>query len=542
MSVTRRIFSLLLVLSMIFALVACGGGESSDTQTEEKTETSSVQSNVDNSDFSESESDKTEEQPSTDPTEPVGSESEKTDPGAEEPDVEDPPASDFEPPEPNYAEFAGKGYTIIQHQAIEDPFGYSQDTRNAQLVLDRIGEVQAKYGCELFFSQIAYSDNFATEILGLSFAEDGGDMVFSHNNAQLRKALGTGGSDSSMMNLLLVDDIINFWDLNKWGNITSRETMMAGGTFYGVTPALWYNYTPLPYYNLVYNRDLLAKFNLSDPQEYWEQNAWDRDVMLDLITSCYDDSGVAPIWGLTASRMHMVRASYLSSGVTSVVINKIHANGAVDWTHGMSTDDAVEALQWLKNSVSANQKYFNNGQADWANWSSHTPFLDGQCLMALTAPSVVLDPIAVKVDAFGLIPWGGADTNVMTGYYENCCSVAIPTFAKDGKQSAYLMHDLFKGLGDAETKSDVVEYYRSTYFESDLDVKFLLMDGAKLNYSYWPNGGDEALKAVASGLMTASSVRTLVDKSTPLDLQAIESHIVPNTVQLEIFRQNGVIQ
>ena len=532
----KRILSLVLVLLMLFALAACGGDAPAETDQAVSSQNSLKDSETASSDpdteetdaFSDSVNSGTDSEPGT-----TGTTTTTT--------IVDVGPSDFVPPEPDYAVFSGKEYGVIQHEEIENPFAYGQDSNYGAIVADRIAEVQSKYGCTLYFNQIAYSDQFATELQGLMFAESGGDLIFSTNNAQLRKAVGTGPADSVLVDLLSVDEIINFWDFNKWGNVASRETMMGGGVFYGVTPALWYNCTPLPYYNLVYSRDLLDQLSLEDPQELWEQDAWDRDAMLDLITSCYDDSGAAPVWGLTASMMHMTRAAYLSSGVSSVEIGMIHANGDVDWVHGMGEADAVEALQWLKNSIATNAKYFNNGKSDWKNWDSHVPFLDGQCLMTLTAPSVVLNNISVSHDNFGLITWAGVDANMMTGYYENCRSVSIPVFAQDAKQSAYLMYDLFEGLDGIETYSDVVRHYRDTYFATDLDVQFLLMDGAKLNYSYWPNGGDEALKNVAGGLLTASSVRTLVDRMIPLDTATVETYILPNTVQLEIYRQNGYL-
>lgn len=522
---------------MIFALAACAGGE---TPAETDAKTSSQSSVKDSAEDSAPSSDSSD---SSDASDASGSDSVQEGDGSVVSSTPLSPGDDggVPLPEPPYKEMAGKEYIVIQHEAIENPFGYGQDSREAQLVQDRIDEVQSKYSCSLYFTEIAYSDQFATEMQGLMFAEEGGDLIFSTNNAQLRKTVGTGPADSVLVDLLTVDHIINFWDFNKWGNVASRETMMGGGVFYGVTPALWYNCTPLPYYNMVYSKDLVNQFSLDDPQELWEQEEWDRETMLDLITSCYDESGAAPVWGLTASMMHMTRAAYLSSGASLVEVAAVYANGDVDWAHGMGQPDALEALQWLKNSINGNAKYFNNGKSDWATWQSHTPFLDGQCLMTLTAPSVILNTISVGHDNFGLIPWAGIDANEMTGYYENCRSVSIPIFAQNAKHSAHLMYDLFEGLDGIETYDDVIRYYRDTYFTSDLDVKFLLMDGAKLHYSYWPNGGDEALKKVAADLLGTSSVRTLVERMIPLDTAAIETYVIPNTVQLEIYRQNGYL-
>lgn len=558
MKTARRVFSLLLVLAMVFALVACGGdSETTNSSTgKDKTNVSAKPSggnddatgdNTGDVVGSDVPSDETPDTPNTD----TGITS------TQQPSIQQPvqggegdiekiwegyEASDFVPPAHNPADFANKTYTVIQHEAIENPFKYSQDSHLGSLVADRIVEVQDKYGCELAFSQIAYSTNFATELQGLQFAVGGGDMVFSSNNAQLRLALGTGPDDSIMTDLLAVDDIIEFWDFNKWGNITARETMMAGGTFYGVSPALWIDATPLPFYQMAYSKELVSHFEITDPQELWEQKAWDRDAMLDLFTSCYDDSTGVAIWGVTADQGHMVRATALTTGVNLVEVAKYHSNGDVDWTLGLMSADVVEALQWLKNAQTAAPKYFNNGAATWTTWESEVPFLAGQSVFCLTRPLDLFDYIVSDGPEFGLITWAGAEANVLSGYYENCYSIAIPTFAQDAKQTAYLMYDLFMGLGDVETYGDVIEYYRTTYFDSDIDVEVLFRPGARLQYSYWPNKVDTIWQSITSSFSSTSSIKTLIEKVEHTVDTEIETYMIPNMVQLEIYRQNGYIK
>ena len=422
---------------------------------------------------------------------------------------------------------------------MEEPFGYTQDSLMGAHVADRILEVQNKYSCTLEFTQVAYNDNFAANIQGLMYAEDGGDLVFSFNNAQLRKALGTGGEESAMQDLLALDNILNFWNFNKWGNITSRETMMAGGTFYGVTPALWVDCTPLPYYQVVYNKDLVETFGITDPQEFWEKEEWDRDNMLDLITSCYDDSQAAPIWGMTGTLAHMIRATSLTTGISLVEIEAINSDGSVDWNLGLMNPDVTEALQWLKNSLKVNGKYFNNGSSDWKTWDSQTPFVNGQTVFCLTRPGTLFGTIVTSVENFGLITWAGVDPNTLTGYYENCFSVAIPVFAKSAYESAYLAYDLFEGMNGIETYEDVIAYYRETYFDSDIDVTCLVREGASLQYSYWPNGVDIMWVNLTAGFDNASSMKTLIEKNEHCVDVPIETYMVPNAVKLEQYRQNG---
>lgn len=502
MKTARRLLSVLLALVMVLALVACGGnGATTDTS-------------------------------STNPTPNNPSNPNNPSVGGDEPFVQ---------PEAPYDEMAGKNYIIIQHDPIERPFRYSQDSRMGEFVAERIAEVEEKYGCTITFEQVAYDTNFANAMQQKLYVDDGGDMVWAYNNAMLRGALGKGGEESLMVDLLAVDHIINFWDFNKWGNIYARETMMAGGKFYGVTPALWTDCTPLPYYTMVYNKELLEQFGQTDPQEIWENEEWDRDTMMEIITSCYDDTGADNIWGISGSVIHMIKSTMFAAGGSYVNIDKINADGTVDWTAGITSPEVVEALTWLKGELTANAKYFNdNGQAktDWEEAPVY--FIDGQTAFLLTRPLALFGTVVTdaKFD-FGLITWAGDEPNVFAGYYENTYTVSIPVFAQNAEHTAYLMYDLFEGLEDIETYEDVLDFYRGEYFDSDLDVELLVRDGAKLEYSYWPNGVEKMFTEINTGFKNASNMKSLLENAAKVVTSEINDYIVPNKVQLEKYRQAG---
>ena len=358
MKLARRLLSVLLALLMVFALVACGG--TGDTPSDD---------------------------PGKDPGKNPGTSTGNN-------DVNIKPTDEFEPPERPVDETAGKNYIIIQHSEIENPFGYSQDSNMGLQVSDRVNEVCETYGCTIEFSMSAYDTNFASRLQAAMFAENSGDMVFAYKNAMLRKALGTGGSTSLMQDLLQVDHIINFWDANKWGTLTARESMMAGGTFYGVSPALWVDCTPLPYYQVVYNKDIIELTGVTDPQEYWENEEWDREAMLDVITETTDEA--SGIWGMTASMEHRVMATFLTAGKPFVVLEKVNSDGTAEWSRGLEDGDVLDALQWLKNSLNANTKCFNNGLVDRSGWTAHEPFDEGLCTMAMTRPIDIFAYVVVE--------------------------------------------------------------------------------------------------------------------------------------------------
>ncbi len=494
MKIARRSLSLLLALLMVFALAACaGGGGTSD----------------------------------------VGGSS-----GGGSGSGSGGSSGGFVMPDRPVDETEGKTYIIIQHSDAVNPFGYGQDTQMGGVVSDRLDEVKELYGCEIEFSPIPYSNEFATQLKALEFGEGGGDLVFVDKNAKLRMTLGTG-EDSLMTDLLTVDHIINFWDSNKWGTLTARESMMAGGKFFGVTPALWVDCTPLPYYQVVYNKEIVEAAGATDPQESWENNEWDRDAMVDVIKKTTDPA--AGVWGMTATTYHMLRATFLSTGKQLVNVDKINADGSVEWTHGLKAPEAQEAITWLKNTLTANGKCFNNGKADWTTWETHLPFNESLCAMAMTRPQDLLNSVAIDgPSTFGVITWAGDEANNLTGYYEQVYSVAIPTFAQSAEHSAFLMADLFEGLEGVEDYEDVLDYYREKYFNSDIDLECMVRDGATIQYFYHPNDSIDVIwDAMGKELLRSSSVSSLIGKYVDTKREAMNTHIIPNKVALDNWAKEG---
>lgn len=496
MKIARRLLSLLLALLMIFALAACGGNEG------------------------------TTDKPSGDQggENPVG--------GSDEVSGGNDDKNEFVMPDRPVDETSGMEYVIIQANPIENPFGFSQDEKVGLQVADRIAEIKELYDCTFEFRQIG-DGALLQQMQAAQFVDKGGDLLFYEKGSYLRKCIGVGGSDSLMQDLLALDNIINFWNAEKWGPIAAREAMMAGGSFYGVSPALWVDCTPLPYYQVVYNKTIIENAGATDPQEYWENEEWDRYAMLDVITSTTDTA--SGIWGMTACADHMIRATFLATGLQLASIDKINADGTVEWSNNVKSPEAIEALEWLKTTLTANAKCFNNGVYNFNSWATYTPFNEGLCTMAVTRPIDLFNYVVVESgNPFGVTTWAGEEANILTGYYEHVCSIAIPIFAQDIEHSAFIMADMFEGLGDVETYEDVLAFYSETYFDSELDVTMMVRPGATLQYSYWVNDGmDKIWTTFRDNMMIMSSVRSLIDKYAGTIDTAVETHIVPNKVVLD---------
>jgi len=295
---------------------------------------------------------------------------------------------------------------------------------------------------------------------------------------------------------------------------------------------LWTDFTPLPDYQFLYNKEYLQVAGLPDFQEYWEQKKWDREIMLNAITSIESDPG--NYWSLNAEIGHVVSSTFLSTGAPLVLIEKVNADKTVEWSYGVQSVDAEEAFTWLKSALTRYEKHF------MLNGTSYGPpyqtFSEGACMTALVERRFLLNYVIPNGPKdFGIITWAGREPNFLPGYLTEVSTVSIPTFAQNQEHSAFLMYDLFEGLGDVKTKNDVIAYYQETYSLSETDVLCLFRSEEHLQFYYYGKG----LNNIAQNFDSVSSVRDLIQQNVSIDEETFEAYAIPNAIAIEAYRQSG---
>jgi ABC-type glycerol-3-phosphate transport system substrate-binding protein len=319
-------------------------------------------------------------------------------------------------PEITYEDYGGAEFVILQHQEKENPFGYKQDSLLADQALTRLSTIGERHNCSFTIETLAYGDSFSSQLIAnLAVMDNFCDIIFSHNCSKLRLVGNAGG----LVAMDEVSDIIDYKNHDKWGDVEALEAMMCKGVLYGVAPSLWLNYTPIPFYTLVYNNSLIKTFGVPNPHELYENKQWTRDSLVELIKTCTDLNGTTPIYGMAATLMHLTRQAILSNGCKML---NIAEDGTV--SNGWDTEEAVEALTWLQKTVNENIECFFNKTQDYQNdsWNMKIPFMNNEATFVLTRPEFIFDEIAYKVEDFGLMPWPAGpnvEYGVWPGYYEN---------------------------------------------------------------------------------------------------------------------------
>lgn len=431
-------------------------------------------------------------------------------------------------------DFAGESFTILQTEPVNSPFCYAEKTILADRVMDHLETREKEMNCSFSFSYVASESMPAfcsgRSATGMYYA----DIVFSTASWKMREVAKAG-------NFVPIDDVMEILDVHdheKWGTVEILEAMMCKGVLYAVSPQTWINLISIPWYTLVYNRDLVVtEFNMKDPHELYESKTWTRDVLENYILTCTaTEEGVTTVYGIAAAEKHLVRQAILSNGCEMVVID-----GDGNLSCGWTSSDAVEALVWAsklmrehKDSVS-----INNGPSDW---DSNKTFDENRASFLLTKQSIIFDEVAYAVKDFGLMPWPSGPNmpyGEWIGYYETIPAISIPTTCKDSEWGAMAIDRIFEPMDDYPTFDSIKNYYATNVLHDALDVEILFenRNNPLTHYSYWEDGGDGFLQSIQSlsQASTSSAAQKIEQNKASLE-RVIEAEIYPNRLAIDKYR------
>ncbi len=163
---------------------------------------------------------------------------------------------------------------------------YKYGTAQYDALIDRIDEIEEKYGCTLNAFIPSGEDaidkimidrlpdapgNFEVLDLQLMAGSLKYDILFINGNSERFKS----GYYIPMTDLT---DYIDWTDSEKFGSRQLLEAAMYNGIPYQVYPAQWPGFDGVEMCVAVYNRDLYSQYQLTDPHEFYENGTWTYDT------------------------------------------------------------------------------------------------------------------------------------------------------------------------------------------------------------------------------------------------------------------------
>ncbi|MBQ4628960.1 MAG: hypothetical protein IJB44_07765 [Clostridia bacterium] len=423
--------------------------------------------------------------------------------------------------------FMGVDFKFMQkndeHSTGEDYFGYVVNTEFADLALQRVKEVGAKYDVNII----------------IETGKDVGSTVQNETYAGLVSADAVQTSGGGLAGILRagmlydlteLSDYIDYTNSEKWGNVENLKPLFWDGALFGVIPAAW----PMLKFRsmdgpVIVNEDIIRNINQTDPREFVEKDEWTWDKFEELmpIYNHINDAGdeVKAIY----TTVHWLFRTIQSTNGEDFIFQDENGEYQLGLHSAQTFEAMATAWDWAFGDYSSFVYIDTNN--NWTNMLQ--AFLDEKSVLTIMNGTDLLgseNSIAYQMDNFGVVPFprgplGSNKTNSGTTITDTKFCTAIPYACKDPAMSAIILDAIYEPLPGYESEEDMIGYLRQNFFFDDRDVMNYIDSYNNLIYNY----RHEGLTDVYIGINSSKSMREWLDQFAEAD----EANRVEYAVNIE---------
>ena len=416
----KKVISLLLVLCMVFALTACGDSTTTNDSTTDNT--AKTEASADNNG-------------------PAGGENARK----------------------IYIGTWYESYYTSAHTSIYDNPDVD-DVEEAQMQLDNMRAVEAKYGIELYYKNLTWNG-----------------VIESINTSIMA---GKPNCDIYMVDLQFgIPAVLNGYAEDVSAYITDDDIALKGFSFTsdGGTYLFKGNTVELSGYPLGYNKTLLAAAGCEDPYELYQNGEWTWEAWEEMMAKVNDpDNGVYAFRGAWT-----VLTTALLFSNNAWIASPDHTDADGNLVEGLTSQATTEVLNEMYKIYKEEGWSFWNDDCN-ADWNSNVyAWGSGNAVFFITAAWINQEADPNQQIDIGVVPWP-------TGP-----SVAEGDTVKQFNQSTGTFYMIPKGIDDPELVYNVIHDYTQWYgddisLRDDTEWFEQWMGGSKANETNF-----EVLKAMA---------------------------------------------
>lgn len=413
----------------------------------------------------------------------------------------------------NGAQIDLDGYecSIIQGFEIDQPFYYPFDTLMADMVLQRMADVEKEYNCSItLIAEPGYLKGTIPRVYsGLHVAE----ISYTHQPSEIARA-------GVLYPLDAVADYIDYMNADKFGSLGLLEVGMVNGVPHTVSPVAWPGKQMSYAYNIfVVNEDIISRYGKVDPRDYVENGEWTWDTFERVLSDYqikdgdFEATAVNFTWSLVELTM-MNGASFISVNDDGVAVP------------ALDSPAIAETFDWFSRLYANNSDCITTlGNTDMLN-----AFIDGKLVMGQTSFSNVVADISYEVENFGVVPMpcGPRGTyGTWRTVFSDFDTFGVYVNANEPEAAAIIINRMCDPFEGYETIEDIRNYASDIFYdERDIDLFTTYLKDIRWNYwtlgiySYFEDAKKEAIK----GSSSAEIISRYADAANLL----VEEYVVPN--------------
>ncbi len=399
-------------------------------------------------------------------------------------------------------QYNGHVLKLYQDYDPEDVVIVFKDDNSPQsdALIDRIKDIENKYDLVIERTNKGSDDPIDYYIKAIGSDATDVELIFRDNGSSTWHFAQAG----VCIPYTDFPDIIDLSDTNKYGSPGVLEAAMNHGEPVTVQPGYWPGFQGVECFYLVYNKDKAGVLGLTDLHEYYENETWTWDTMLE-----YFDNAII---GLNED-------DYLFTAQTGFLLNTIFYSNGFDFidivegkpSFNLYSDDCIKSIEFYKELGS---RYGDKVHIAASRWDVRS-FVDDKALTAMAiAQDVITGSIAYDIDFnYGLMPFPmgpDAEYGKWAQTVTRASGFSIPITVDDPDMVARVVSEFcepFEEFGG--DKEGLIEYYSTSVFPEAIDgeIYFAVEEGVR--YDYDDVGLIDALQAMAVRLENGSIMENL---------------------------------
>ncbi len=418
---------------------------------------------------------------------------------------------------------------------------YEYGTPQYDALLDRINDIEEKYGCILGARLPSAGDDVDIDdsVRYENLPAAPGDFT----NLDLQLMAGTYKYDILFQNgtsykfktgyyvpMDALSDYIDYTDSEKYGSLNLLEAAMYDGELYQVYPMNWPGFDGVEMCVAAYNKDLYKQHQLTDPHEFYENGTWTyktfEDELLAKVNISKAPEGEAQLYAFQTDEPDFYQCLIASNNVSFVKRNDDGSLSADPYSAPF-----INAITWGQDMI---EKY-----EDIILYDSDTYAVEEYCrgevfmgwlpTNAVTTGAIAYNDKAVFETGIMPLPAGPDAVYGEWGQMiQEIMGFCVPITSVNQEAAALIISELCEPLPNFEDRSTFLEMV----FADPLDIEIYSELGKHVKYDYTKDDNEtgraigESFGDVAT--TPGKSITEAMDMYRNMMTTFIENWMVPN--------------
>jgi len=406
------------------------------------------------------------------------------------------------------------GFSGLTARVGDSVLGFVLDSANADLVLQRIKDVENNLNCSI---TIDYSSKTLEQLrIGVITGSQQYDIVTGNSYWMVDDI--RAGYYQGLSTLL---DINN---TEKYGTPNMLQSVLWKNDLYGVIPFAWPDLVYISSgYVIAVNENIVNSLAQPDPRDFVENNAWNWDQFEECLSAYTYTEGDKKVYGIKSHEQYYIVNMMLSNGVAFSALE----NGKV--VAGAYTDPGFVALDRAKTILQETHRDCFHPSKTALDPSE---FYNDECVMYV-AMTVELwgnsSYIMYKMDNVGILPFpqgpNATPGKYMTYHQGLFNTTGIPCDAKDTWASAEIISAMYEPFEEYKTKNDIIDFMTSQVFFDRRDAEIVANCTRNTEYGFFLEGACAMLETIE---ISSSPLSQILERGENSYNQIVEKYMAPH--------------